>query len=55
MNRAVDDVAAAVSELVGRGVWTGDIVTANKGVEFCAVGDTDGNVVSLIGNFRVRY
>jgi len=55
VNLAVDDVTAAVSELAGRGVVTGEIVRANKGVEFCPIEDPDGNVVSLLGNFRIHY
>ncbi len=48
------DVAAAVAELGSRGVATGEVVDANRGVQLCAVSDPDGNAVTLIGGFRVR-
>lgn len=55
VNLAVDDLAEAVSELAGRGLAPGEIVPVNKGVEICSIADPDGNVVTLIGNFRVDY
>ena len=55
VNLAVADLADVVVELVDRGVTPGEIVQANKGVELCSITDPDGNVVTLIGNFRVRY
>jgi glyoxylase I family protein len=55
VNLAVGDLAEAVADLVDRGVTAGEIVQVNKGVELCPVSDPDGNVVTLIGNFRVRY
>jgi catechol 2,3-dioxygenase-like lactoylglutathione lyase family enzyme len=55
VNLAVPDVAAAIAELGSRGVATGEVVDANRGVQLCAVSDPDGNAVTLIGGFRVRY
>jgi glyoxylase I family protein len=55
VNLAVEDLTGAVDEVASRGIATGEIVQANKGVELCASEDPDGNVVTLIGNFRVRY
>jgi glyoxylase I family protein len=55
LNLAVNDLRAAIEEIEGRGIVTGEVVHANKGVEFAPVSDPDGNVVSLLGNFRVRY
>lgn len=55
VNLAVDDLTAAVRELAARGVVTGATVNANKGVDFCPIEGPDGNVVTLLGNFRVHY
>jgi glyoxylase I family protein len=42
-------------ELATRGVDTAEVQVASKGVELSATTDPDGNVVTLIGNFRVKY
>ncbi len=55
MNVAVDDLAAQVREVTGRGITVGEIQPVNKGVEVCSITDPDGNVITLIGNFRVTY
>ena len=55
LNLAVDDLAAAREELAARGVETGEIQTVTKGVELAPTSDPDGNTITLIGNFRVRY
>jgi glyoxylase I family protein len=55
LNLAVDDLAATKEELATRGVDTGEIQTVNKGVELSATTDPDGNAITLIGNFRVKY
>lgn len=55
LNLAVDDLAATKQEISERGLLPGDTVSANKGVELSAIDDPDGNVVTLIGSFRVRY
>lgn len=55
LNLAVDDLAAAKDEIAARGLLPGDTTTVNKGVELSAIDDPDGNVVTLIGSFRVKY
>ncbi|CAN3126730.1 VOC family protein [Mycobacterium sp. smrl_JER01] len=55
LNLAVDDLAGHVAELSGRGLEPGDIIEVNKGVRLCRFGDPDGNVICLIGGFRVYY
>ena len=55
LNLAVDDLAATRDELATRGVVTGEIQSVNKGVELSATTDPDGNVITLIGNFRLKY
>jgi glyoxylase I family protein len=55
LNFAVDDLAAARGELTTRGVDTSEIQSVSKGVELSATTDPDGNAITLIGNFRVKY
>ena len=55
VNFAVDDLEAHIAQLKGRGLEPGDIVDASKGVRLSRFSDPDGNVVSLIGGFRVEY
>lgn len=55
VNFAVDDLAHHVRELTARGIAPGDVQPVNKGVELYPVADPDGNVITFIGNFRVRY
>ncbi len=55
LNVAVDDLEGFIAELTGRGMEPGDIVDANKGVRLSRFGDPDGNVIALIGGFRVDY
>jgi len=55
LNLAVDDLAATRKEISERGLSPGGTVAANKGVELSAIDDPDGNVVTLIGGFRVHY
>lgn len=55
LNLAVDDLAATKDEISGRGLVPGDTVPVNKGVELSAIDDPDGNVITLIGRFRVQY
>ncbi len=55
LNFAVDDLAATREEFGTRGVHTADIQPADKGVELSATSDPDGNAITLIGNFRVKY
>jgi glyoxylase I family protein len=55
LNFAVDDLAATRDELATRGVDSGEIEPVSKGVELSATTDPDGNAITLIGNFRVKY
>lgn len=55
LNLAVGELAASREELATRGVQTGEIQPVDKGVELSAAPDPDGNTVTLIGGFRVRY
>jgi predicted enzyme related to lactoylglutathione lyase len=55
LNFAVDDLAATRDELATRGVDTAEIQPVSKGVELSATTDPDGNAITLIGNFRVKY
>jgi glyoxylase I family protein len=55
VNFAVDDLGQHVAELSGRGLTAGAIETVNKGVQLSAIRDPDGNVITFIGSFRVRY
>ena len=55
LNFAVDDLAATREELARRGVDTAEVQRVNKGVELSATRDPDGNAITLIGNFRVKY
>ncbi len=55
MNLAVDDLAAQVQEVSSRGITAGDIQPVSNGVEICPITDPDGNIITLIGNFRVSY
>ncbi|WP_299570275.1 VOC family protein [uncultured Williamsia sp.] len=55
LNLAVDDLDAEIAAVTARGVEVGDVVEANKGVRLAPITDPDGNVVTLIGGFRVDY
>jgi glyoxylase I family protein len=55
LNFAVDDLPATRDELATRGVETAKIQPVSKGVELSAITDPDGNAITLIGNFRVKY
>jgi predicted enzyme related to lactoylglutathione lyase len=55
LNLAVDDLAATREELATRGLDTAKIQPVNKGVELSPTSDPDGNVITLIGHFRVTY
>ena len=54
-NLAVHDLEERLAELRARGVEPGDIVEANRGVRLSRFPDPDGNIISLIGGFRVEY
>jgi glyoxylase I family protein len=55
LNFAVDDLARQVSDLSERGLAAGAIETVNKGVQLSAICDPEGNTITCIGSFRVRY
>ena len=55
VNFAVDDLAAHVGEVTTRGLAPGAIEGVNKGVELSTLTDPDGNLIRLIGDFRVEY
>ena len=55
LNFAVDDLDKHVAELSSRGLAPGAIETVNKGVRLSAITDPDGNQITFIGNFRIKY
>jgi predicted enzyme related to lactoylglutathione lyase len=55
VNFAVDDLEAHVRQAADRGLEPGEVEPVNKGVELCTLADPDGNLIRLIGNFRVEY
>ena len=55
LNFAVDDLAAHLEQLRGRGFEPGEIVQANTGVQLSTIIDPDGNTITLSGQFRVVY
>lgn len=55
LNFAVDDLEAAVAEIGARGVEAEPIVDAAKGVRLATLTDPDGNLLRLVGGFRVEY
>ena len=55
LNFAVDDLERHVAEVTGRGLSPAAIETVDKGVQLSAIRDPDGNTLTFIGDFRVRY
>ena len=55
LNFAVDDLARHIADLSERGLTSGAIETVNKGVQLSAIIDPDGNRITFIGKFRVKY
>lgn len=55
LNFAVDDLGKHVAELSSRGLAPGAIETVNKNVQLSAIIDPDGNRITFIGNFRIKY
>ncbi|MGB3352293.1 MAG: VOC family protein [Mycobacterium sp.] len=55
LNVAVDDLDARIADLRQRGLNPEAVVEANKGVRLSTVTDPDGNLIRLIGGFRVEY
>ncbi len=54
-NLAVPALDDRVAEVRQRGIETGEIVAASKGVHLCTIEDPDRNRITLIGNFREDY
>jgi predicted enzyme related to lactoylglutathione lyase len=55
VNFAVDDLSKHVENARKHGLQPGEIEGVNKGVELSTLHDPDGNMIRLIGNFRVEY
>ena len=55
LNLAVADLQTVKEEISQRGLTPGETTPVSKGVELSAIDDPDGNVVTLIGSFRVVY
>ena len=55
LNFAVDDLDKHVAVLSARGLVPGAIETVSKGVRLSAITDPDGNQITFIGNFRIKY
>ncbi len=55
LNFAVDNLEEHVAELSGRSLVPDAIEKVNKGVQLSTIRDPDGNTITFIGNFRVRY
>jgi glyoxylase I family protein len=55
LNFAVDNLEHHIAELRHRGLWPGEIVDANRGVRLSTISDPDGNTITLIGGFRIKY
>ena len=51
----MDDIDRQITDISARGLTPGAIETVNKGVQLCAIADPDGNRITFIGNFRVKY
>lgn len=55
VNFAVDELHAHVAAAAEQGLAPGAVEDVNKGVALSTLHDPDGNVIRLIGNFRVEY
>jgi predicted enzyme related to lactoylglutathione lyase len=55
LNFAVDDLDKHVAEARNHGLAAGEIEEVSKGVRLCTITDPDGNMIRLIGGFRVKY
>jgi glyoxylase I family protein len=55
VNFAVDDLDRHIADIARRGLLTGEVETVNKGVKLSAIADPDGNTITFIGNFRIKY
>jgi len=55
LNFAVDDLDKQLAELADRDLAAGPIQDVNQGVRLAEIRDPDGNTLTFIGHFRVRY
>lgn len=55
LNIAVDDLDGHRDQLRSQGIDAGPITDAAKGVRLSELHDPDGNVLRLVGGFRVVY
>ena len=55
VNFAVENLDTQINELKQRGLEPGEVVDARKGVRLSTIIDPDGNMIRLIGGFRVQY
>ena len=55
LNLSVDDLERHVADISGRGLAPGAIETVSKGVQLSGIRDPEGNTITFIGGFRVRY
>lgn len=55
LNVAVEDLETHLAGLRDRGLDPGEITDADKGVRLSALTDPDGNTITIVGGFRVRY
>lgn len=55
LNLAVGDLDAHVAAAADDGLSPGDPEDVNKGVRLSTLHDPDGNLIRLIGGFRVQY
>jgi glyoxylase I family protein len=55
LNLAVGDLERHVADISGRGLAPGAIETVGKGVQLSGIRDPEGNTITFIGGFRVRY
>lgn len=54
-NVAVDDLEKHIAEVRSRSLEPDEILDAAKGVRLATIADPDGNLIRLIGGFRVEY
>ncbi len=55
LNFAVDDLDQHVAEVAQRGLVADAIQTVTQGVQLASIRDPDGNTITFIGSFRVKY
>lgn len=55
VNLTVDDLDAWMAAVASRGIDTGAVAEATRGVRLSSVSDPDGNTVTFIGGFRAVY